>query len=77
MMIFRASQQLLLDIDASVTQCRQRMGEIDILAVAEAVQQRHTHDNIALEDIAELVLRAANYAGAPVLFESTLHKPSI
>ena len=62
-MLMKLSAPMQRDVEATV---RLRAGEsrvLDVFAVAEEVQLRFNGDNVALEDIAAVVMRLAAQSG--------------
>lgn len=58
------------DIAALVQSARAERGIINISELAERLRLRHERENIALEDIAELVLQQAQQFGTAIEFDS-------
>lgn len=63
------SESLRQDVSDSVRNSAARYGAIDVNAISEAVRLRHLAENVALEDIASLVMKAADWIGRPMVFE--------
>ncbi|RWX57917.1 hypothetical protein [Mesorhizobium sp. M2A.F.Ca.ET.039.01.1.1] len=70
-MRYHYSQTLLDDVTASVTEAFQRLGIVNVPVVAEQVRRRHLSENIALEDIEEIVLDTAQMFHIPMEFDGT------
>ncbi|RUW25925.1 hypothetical protein EN858_21430 [Mesorhizobium sp. M4B.F.Ca.ET.215.01.1.1] len=68
-MRYHYSQTLLDDVTASVTEAFQRLGIVNVPVVAEQVRRRHPSENIALEDIEEIVLDTAQMFHIPMEFD--------
>jgi hypothetical protein len=66
------SQLLADDVAAAVQAGYSRGGIINVPAVSEAIRLRHERENVALEDIAEIVMCEAQRLGAPMEFSSPL-----
>lgn len=62
--------ELRTDVEKTVRQALSAEGIVNVPLVAEVLQRRHEHLNIALEDIEALVLDLAQFDHAPVLFDS-------
>ena len=63
------SQALQQDVRDSVRTRATLETSINVNAVAEAVRLRHLAENVALEDIAALVIATAGHMGRPMVFE--------
>jgi hypothetical protein len=63
------SQRVRADIDDAVRHARDGAGVVNIATLAEKVRQRNEAENVALEDIAEAMARAAQVAGVACDFD--------
>ena len=63
-------QLLVEDLAATVQAAHAEKGIINVTALSEEVRLRHEKENVALEDIAEMVMLRAQYAGAAMEFYS-------
>ncbi|MET3522077.1 hypothetical protein [Mesorhizobium abyssinicae] len=70
-MRYHYSQTLLDDVTASVTEAFQRFRIVNVPLVAEQVRRRNLSENIALEDIEEMVLDVAQMFHIPMEFDGT------
>jgi len=62
------SQDLRNKISAAVAAARSAR-PINVVAIAEEIQNRNPHENVAFEDILSCVLDIAQCTGEPILFE--------
>lgn len=63
------SARLRDDVNSAVHTAFKQAGIVNVTAVAEKVRVRNLAENIALEDIEPLVLRAAQLLGAAIEFD--------
>lgn len=63
------SPRLREDIHRVVRQAKEASGSVNISVLAERVRRRHIAENVALEDIAEAMIHAAQAIGAPCVFD--------
>lgn len=63
------SSTLRDDVAATVRRRAAVNTVIDVNAIAEEVRRRHLPENVALEDIAAMVMRTADHLGRPMVFE--------
>ncbi len=66
------SARLTQDLAAIVHAAFASHGIVNVPKIAERVRGRHESENVALEDIAELVMRQAERIGAPMEFSSPI-----
>jgi len=66
------SSRLTQDLAAIVHAAFASHGIVNVPKIAERVRGRHESENVALEDIAELVMRQAERIGAPMEFSSPI-----
>lgn len=62
------SQDLRNKISAAVAAARSAR-PINVVEIAEEIQNRNPHENVAFEDILSCVLDVAQCTGEPILFE--------
>ncbi|AEH87790.1 conserved hypothetical protein [Mesorhizobium opportunistum WSM2075] len=64
------SARLRDDVNSAVRTTFRQAGIVNVPAVAERVRVRNLAENVALEDIEPLVLRAAQMLGAAIEFDT-------
>jgi hypothetical protein len=62
------SQLLADDVAATVRAEYSEVGIVNVSMLSEALRLRHERENVALEDIAEMVMDQAQIIGAPMEF---------
>jgi hypothetical protein len=62
------SQLLADDVAATVRADYFEVGIVNVSTLSEALRLRHERENVALEDIAEMVMDQAQIIGAPMEF---------
>ncbi|WP_394891626.1 hypothetical protein ACG873_10325 [Mesorhizobium sp. AaZ16] len=62
------SQLLADDVAATVRAEYLEVGIVNVSTLSEALRLRHERENVALEDIAEMVMDQAQIIGAPMEF---------
>lgn len=62
------SDRLLVDVNGLVKEALDNDGAVNVPVIAEAVRKRNLAENVALEDIEQLVLSRAQILGAPMSF---------
>jgi hypothetical protein len=62
------SQLLTDDVAATVRAEYFELGIVNVSTLSEAIRLRHERENVALEDIAEMVMDQAQIIGAPMEF---------
>ncbi len=67
--MLRISKSVRADIDDVIRHANDSAGVADIATLAELVRQRNEAENVALEDIAEAMVRAALVAGVRCDFD--------
>ncbi|GAA4120928.1 hypothetical protein ACFFTN_16985 [Aminobacter aganoensis] len=68
------SQELWNKISAAVAAAR-LTSPINVIEIAEEIQNRNRHENVAFEDILSCVLDVAKCTGEPLLFEKLASTP--
>ena len=63
------SQKVRTDIEATVRHAKESAGVVNISTLAEQVRQRNEAENVALEDIAGAMIRSAQAADVPCVFD--------
>lgn len=64
------SERLRVDVNALVQSALGLHGTVNVPVIAETIRKRNLEENVALEDIEQLVLTQAQLLGAPMAFAS-------
>lgn len=68
----RLTQSLIADLYSTVEIAISKSGVVNIPLLAQQVQVRNEQDNVALEDIAEELMRVAQGRGVAMEFDAPL-----
>ena len=64
----RLGRDLIATVEAALRVC----GTVNVPMIAEELRTRHLEENIALEDLSEMVMRQASRMGAAMEFHGSL-----
>ncbi|TPM38097.1 hypothetical protein [Mesorhizobium sp. B2-3-4] len=73
-MRYEYSSRLLDDVGSAVQKAFRATGIVNISLLAEQIRVRNLAENVALEDVEQLVLRAAQLLGAAIEFDALDNK---